>query len=415
MTEQNQVKKTSFVRRYNIVPKLICTVLAFLLWIYVAQMDAVDTESTFSGVTIALENASVIEEESSLYVYSGYGNLVDVTVVGRKSVIRDYTSEDIRVSADLSGIKTPGEHHVRLSVSLPNGLTLSSLSADTVTVHVDEKATRTVDVVARLVSGTVSENHELGELTPKYPTITVTGPLTVLDDIQNAVIKLDLGAVTSSMTATAQVELVSASNSEIDMRYLTMSRTEMEVYVPLYTTKSIDLTVDTKYGYLNDSNSVVTVTPSRITVKGDPDVLDSMDELTVATIDEKSLVNGDSTRLVDINLPDGVEMDGVEEHTAVVRVEHVGTVTKTYTVDSFTVRGGDDLNYEIKNESITVTLRGSLADLGKITAEDITATLDLSEYADTQISGSITEPVSISVASDTVYEIGEYTVQVQIG
>lgn len=414
MTEQNEPKDVSFIKKYNVISKLICVALAFLLWIYVAQTDSAETQSTFSGVTVYLDNTSVIESENSLYVYSGYGSLVDVTVVGKKSVVRDYTADDIRVSADLSGIKSAGEHSVRLRVSLPNGLVLDSLSAEEITVRVDEKATKNIDVTARLVSGTVAENYQLGELSPKYPTVTVTGPRSTVNDISGALIRLDLGAVTSSMNATGAIELISASGSSIDMRYLTMSRTEMEVHVPLYTTKTLPLDVGTKYGYLNKDNSKITVSPESVTVKGDPNVLAGIESLTVDVIDEKSLVSGDSIRMVNVIPPDGVEIED-KTASAVVRVEHIGTVTKNFTVSNFTVKGASGLKYEIRTESITVTLRGTLSELGKITERDISAVIDLTEYADSQVNGSITEAVEISVSSDTVYELGEYAVQVQIG
>ena len=61
-----------------------------------------------------------------------------------------------------------------------------------------------------------------------------------------------------------------------------------------------------------------------------------------------------------------------------------------------------------------MTLRGTLLELGKITADKITATVDLSEYT-SGISGTITEDVQISVNSAEVYEIGEYKVKVTIG
>lgn len=61
-----------------------------------------------------------------------------------------------------------------------------------------------------------------------------------------------------------------------------------------------------------------------------------------------------------------------------------------------------------------MTLRGTLLELGKITADKITATVDLGEYT-SGISGTITEDVQISVNSAEVYEIGEYKVKVTIG
>ena len=119
----------------------MCLAAAFVLWLYVMQIDSVDTESTFTGVRVYLENTSEIESRNGLFVYSGDGTLVNVTVTGRKSVINSYTSDDIRVEADLSGVP-PRESTISLSARLPNGLTLSGMSADTIPVYVDERDKR---------------------------------------------------------------------------------------------------------------------------------------------------------------------------------------------------------------------------------------------------------------------------------
>ena len=302
------------------------------------------------------------------------------------------------MEADLSGVTAAGIYDIKLSARLPNGLTLSGMSADTIPVYVDERDKKTLEVKAKLVSGTVAEGYELGELSPKYDTITVTGPKVALNDIDYA-----------------QIELVSTSGESIDARYLQLSRTEMEVKVPLYTYKEVSLTAVSKYGYLTKENSVITVSPPKVTLKGDPTVLASIDSLTVATVDEKQLL-GDSTLTADIDPPDGVTVaDGTER--AAVKIEHSGTVTKTYTVDTdkenFVVVGAEGIKYEIRTKSVNVTLRGALDDLLEIDSSDITATLDLSEAA-AGVTGTITQILKISVDVEGVYEIGEYTVQVNI-
>ena len=235
------------------------------------------------------------------------------------------------------------------------------------------------------------------------------------NDIDYAQIKLALGSIESSVTSVGQIELVSTSGESIDARYLQLSRTEMEVKVPLYTYKEVSLTAVSKYGYLTKENSVITVSPPKVTLKGDPTVLASIDSLTVATVDEKQLL-GDSTLTVDIVPPDGVTVaDGTER--AAVKIEHSGTVTKTYTVDTdkenFVVVGAEGIKYEIRTKSVNVTLRGALDDLLEIDSSDITATLDLSEAA-AGVTGTITQILKISVDVEGVYEIGEYTVQVNI-
>lgn len=412
---KENVRLTSGKRKYNIIPKIMCLAAAFVLWLYVMQIDSVDTESTFTGVRVYLENTSEIESRNGLFVYSGDGTLVNVTVTGRKSVINSYTSDDIRVEADLSGVTAAGIYDIKLSARLPNGLTLSGMSADTIPVYVDERDKKTLEVKAKLVSGTVAEGYELGELSPKYDNITVTGPKVALNDIDYAQIKLALGSIESSVTSVGQIELVSTSGESIDARCLQLSRTEMEVKVPLYTYKEVSLTAVSKYGYLTKENSVITVSPPKVTLKGDPTVLASIDSLTVATVDEKQLL-GDSTLTVDIVPPDGVTVaDGTER--AAVKIEHSGTVTKTYTVDTdkenFVVVGAEGIKYEIRTKSVNVTLRGALDDLLEIDSSDITATLDLSEAA-AGVTGTITQILKISVDVEGVYEIGEYTVQVNI-
>ncbi len=71
------------------------------------------------------------------------------------------------------------------------------------------------------------------------------------------------------------------------------------------------------------------------------------------------------------------------------------------------------IKYEIRTKSVNVTLRGALDDLLEIDSSDITATLDLSEAA-AGVTGTITQILKISVDVEGVYEIGEYTVQVNI-
>ena len=60
---KENVRLTSGKRKYNIIPKIMCLAAAFVLWLYVMQIDSVDTESTFTGVRVYLENTSEIESK----------------------------------------------------------------------------------------------------------------------------------------------------------------------------------------------------------------------------------------------------------------------------------------------------------------------------------------------------------------
>ena len=75
----------------------------------------------------------------------------------------------------------------------------------------------------------------------------------------------------------------------------------------------------------------------------------------------------------------------------------------------------NDFKYTLSLDTVNVTLRGKTDELSKISAEDITLTVDLSELKEG--AGSVTLPVKVEV-SDTyaksVYELGEYNMVVTV-
>lgn len=412
MTEQNAQKKPSFIRRYNVIPKIICIIGAFIIWIYVAQTETTETERTFSGVTVNLDNSAVLVSESGLYPYSGYGNVAEVTVVGRKNVIRDFTADDLRVYVDLSTVTEAGDQELALKVSLRDGMTLKSISPETISVHFDNKVTKDIEVaVGKVTSGGVENDYNV-VYNPQFTTVAVKGPAKIVDDIARAVVDPDFGTerLKNSTTVTASIRFESISGSEIDTRDLEFTP-QIKVTANLETEKTVPVEVTFKYGYLTNDN--VTVSPESVTLKGDPSVLARADSVTVGPIDEKS-VTEDGTFTFDLNAPEGTQIvDSAAQASVFVELPD-DMVTRVYTVDTFTVKGDDGVNFEIVTDSLRISVRGSLADLGKVSAEDISAVVDLTGQSPTY-PGSVKLKPQISLPVDGVYEIGEYEVEVIIG
>lgn len=396
------------------IPKGICLLLAFIIWIYVMQVDSPEHEETFYSVGVTLTNTSVLEGREGLSVYSGYGNTVDVTVIGSKSVINRLSAEDISVTADLSQITEAGSHAVPLNVDLPSGLSLSSVSQNSVQVYCDEKSSTVVDVRARISSFTMASRLEMGTLDTDYDTVIVTGPKEALDDIGYALVTLELGNIQASVTASGKLVLIDKNGNSIENPYLRMSRSEVTVSIPVYTTRTLPLTVAYKHGYFNEENVEIQLTPSTLTVRGDPEILDDVEELLVTTLDEKK-ISGNITQRVPLQLPDGVSaVDGTENVT--LQVTHIDTYTSVFNVTDIDVVGARGIDYEILDQSIAVTIRGTLDQLRVLRTSDLSATVDLSGYS-SDSSGVIRETATIhidSAGAQGAYEIGEYTVQVKL-
>ncbi|MBE6709467.1 MAG: hypothetical protein E7578_09550 [Ruminococcaceae bacterium] len=402
-------------RGHDILPKIFCVIAAFILWLYVTQVEASDYEETFNGVMVELVNTSVLESETGLHVYNGYGNTVNVTVSGKKSNIDRYSSENIVVFADVSKIAESGKHSVPITVETPPELKVSSLSISSINVYVDVSATAEIDVKPKISTAIIGEGCELGELLPEYSLVTVTGPKNIVNNISHAQISLNLGTISSSVSTIGKLELISKNSEDIDMRYVQLSHSEIKVTVPIYTTKEVPLSVNYKHGYYNDKNVDVTFDPERIVIKGDPKVIGQINSLSLGEIDETTIVS-DSMLVRNLILPNGcTTVDNIEAVN--VNITHVGTVLQTFPVSNIKITGADKKDVEVLTKVLSVRLRGPKASLEKIKTEDITVTVDLSEYS-SAVSGTVTVNASISVsgASKSVYPVGEdYQVQVKIG
>ncbi len=392
---------------------VVCLICAFGFWLYVMHIDNPQAEETILGVEVELINTSALEGERGLSVYSGYGNTVDVTVIGKRSTLNKLTPSDIKATADVSLVTRAGDTQLPIRVELPSGLTLSGVSQNQLGVYCDERTSRTVSVRARVASFRMESVLEMGELSVDHETITVSGPREALEEIDYALVSLDLGAITSSITASGKITLVDASGARIENPFLKLSRSDVTVTVPVYMYKTIPLKVAYKYGYFNDGNVRITLNPSVLNVRGDPSVLEGFSELTVATLDEKKIA-GDVTQKFGLELPEGVSAaDNIDSVT--VAVTQIGTRTSTFTVTNINETGAVGLNYEIVDVSLSVVVRGTLEQLGRLKASDFSALLDLSGYK-AGTTGSVRIPVRISIDSvyaEGVYEIGDYSVLVK--
>lgn len=149
---------------HNYLAKILCIVAAFVLWLYVMQVESPEFEHVVESVPVSLENASVLRDESGLSVYAGSGNKINVTVAGKKSIVTKLTADDISAYIDLSKVKDAGRHSLEVSVELPEDVTLVEDSLPNVTVYVDEKESISLPVSEKLVNFVLESPYEFGEI-----------------------------------------------------------------------------------------------------------------------------------------------------------------------------------------------------------------------------------------------------------
>lgn len=403
-------------KNHHIAAKLVCLLIAIVLWIYVMDSENPDWEETFENIPITLINTDDIEIDNGLTIYSGYSNTINITVRGRKNEISGITAEDFNVTADVKSIKSVGEYTLPVAVTIDKDAAIVSRSVESVTVLVDKKETRTLDVKTKYGELIIESEYSLGDPELSVETITVTGPSRYLSDIDYAEATIpDLGRVTSSLTVYANVKLIDKDGSVVTNPFVSTTHTEISVKVAVYAYKEVPLSVKYKYGYFNDENSSVTLSQNSVYVKGDAALVTSLDTIVVTTIDEKK-VDDDETISVKLTMPDGIEnLSGVE--FVDVTVSNIGTTTRKMMlpIDYLEVENPNNAVYSIDDKFISVILRGANAELYELPYLSVTPKLDLSLY-DESTSGTVTVPVTIEINSENIiYEIGTYSLEVKFG
>ena len=404
-----QVKES---RNEKLIAKILCVLAAIILWFYVVMTDTTTDEKTFSGISVDIRNRDRIEDTLGLTIISGYDLTVDVTVKGPRADINRLTVDDVKAYIDMKTVDGAGEYTLPIRTSLPNGITAGALSANYMTVYVDKRTT--ISVPVKIVTSQVIEaDFTMGTPEPSIETVNVSGPEEVLRTIDHAEASFDLGRVSKTLISTGKLTLVDANGNEINDPYVRLQTSEVTVRFPVYIYRDFELTVDTKYGYYDSTNSRITISPASIQVRGDPDVISSMDSISLGQIDEKK-ITGDETKTMSIMLPDGVEnMSGTT--TATVTITQIGTTTKKLNVTDINVVNPNGLEYTLERNSLTITFRGTKTMLDMLSSRNVSLTLDLGYLNKT--AGTVSVPVTVNVQSTLsgkVYEIGDYSMNVTI-
>ena len=408
--EQNGQYTVKRSKGYDLLAKIIAVLAAVIIWIYAVQTESPAYEDTLT-VTVDITNIP-----SDLSVISGDNTTVELTVRGKKSDITGLKPDDVSAFADASTVSGSGIYSLPVKAILPDNLTLIDTYPETVNVYLGTTTSKHLPIQVELRNYTVESGYTLESTVADVTGLTIKGPGNELDKIASAKVVLELGNITSSMTASGSVVLFDKEGNVYSHPYVTSNVTNVLVRIEVHTYKTIPVTVDYKYGYFNSSNEDITINPATITVKGTVEALAGLDGIMVTTIDETQFYKDGDTN-VRFTLPEGVtSVDNV--NTVLVKVEHKNTQLRTVTVSKSqfkldNVKEGEV--FVINTEYLNVTLRGPLNDyFANLSSKDITVLVDMSPYEGK--TGEMRVPVTVVVSnpdsSTVIYPVDSYAISI---
>ena len=287
--------------------RILCFIVALGIWIYVVNVTTQDFEKTFSLIDIDVEGWEQLLETTNMSIVNQEESKVSITVRGLRSDISKLTEEDFAAYIDVSKLRETGKHRLEVAVDLPSTVSLVSKFPETVTISVGENIEREFDVEIDITQYSIDTSYEMGTPTADINSIKVGGPSTILDRVSSAKVFIDLGIVLTSTEIKSEIVLVDKSGNPIDTTYLTMDNTSVTVVVPVKMQKNVKLVCDFLPGVDQSKYSELKIDPATVRVKGDPQILNELESLTVCTLGDfdKYVIQIDFN---DVQIPSGVEV-----------------------------------------------------------------------------------------------------------
>lgn len=363
---------------------LFLAVLVFVLF----DQKTLSFNDTSAEVLKDQKVEAVYNEEA--YVVEGLPDKVDITLMGSRSdlfIAKQSTAS--KVTVDLTGLK-PGTHKVNIEYTRPNASVDYSVnpSVATVTVYpkVSESKTLTTDL---LNQDSLDSKLVVDNVKPEVDKVVIKGT-----DDENAINSLKKVA-----TVKALVD-VSSLNSQ-DLGNVTLKDVPLKAYDKNGNGLDVEI-VPSKINVTVDVSSPSKVVPIKVVPKGSVTFGKAISSITMS--ESNVTVYGKQSVLDDLQyVPVNVDVDGLKENREYklelskpkgIKSMSINNITVGLTLGASTDKDIDNVNIDVRNLNekysvqglsendikVTVNVKGVDSVLKELTAEDITAYIDLKDF-----------------------------------
>lgn len=408
------------IKTNNLVLKISSLAVAFLVWIIVVNVSNPIVTRNIS-VPLNVVNANIITDAGKTYSLMG-ANSVTVSYEVRSRDQSRISASDFNASIDLGDMyDITGAVPIAVEVVNNKDLIIGAVASKPSIVRVSiEDLQRKEFTLTTKITGTPSDGFSVGEVKLDKTNVVVTGPVSVIGQISQIGVEIDVTGLDSNESGRAELKYFDANGNAFVISDSRVSKSFDNVGYSFVMLNGRTLALNFDVGGSAAQGYKFTgaeSTTKSIQVRGQPEVLEGLDSITVpASALSVEGATGDVNITVDIKnfLPANVTAVGDTKVNVTLKVEALDKKSLTLTVNDLNIVGAKPgVATNIVPEKITVVVSGLSANLESVTNADLKATLDVSEMNAGSNTGSLKfEPATgLSVDSYTPFEviIGNHT------
>lgn len=363
--------------------KVLALLFAVIVWIAVVNVNDPTIIDTITNVPIKIVNEEVITGNNQVYAVESR-KYVNVTVSGRRSLVRNLTASSFYAEASLNEMSMTNSVPVVISFrnkSLEGRVTISNQSVSQISVHVEDLVKKKYPVEANII-GTLPGNYELGDVAVTKSEISISAPESVHESIGKLTVDVDIDGETEDFSQKYRINVLDKNGKKISDDDMTLSSKNTKVSVQILKLITVPIVVETE-GYPAEGYELLSVTtdPENVTLAGPASIINGIKEIKITG--EAADITGITSNVEkNINLIDylvsGVTIRGEADVKLSVLVE--GDISRTFTfgLDDITINNiPSGLDAEILSDNVTISLSGKERYFEGIDVDSLDASIDL--------------------------------------
>lgn len=381
---------------------MLSVAIAFIMWFFVITTVSPGSKETYYNIPVALANESVLNERG-LMITARSADTVTMELSGNRTDLSKVDSSKITLKADLATIYEPGNQiPLNYTTTFPgdvasNAFVIESKRPGRIYVTVEPRATKYVPLEVRW-AGSVPDGFiaDRDNKVLEYDAIQITGPQSVTDKIQRAIIDVDLTDQRETISQDCLFTLCNEEGEAVDAELIVTNTNEVHLDVKIQRVKDIQLTyILTEGGGATAENAEIDLSVKNIRISGSEAALEMMgDQLVLGIINLADMTEEQTTKTFTIALDEAItNLTGVTEVTATVLL--TGLDTKSFTIrDIRAVNVPEGLEVDLITAELALVVRGPAAEIANLAVEDILVTVD---FTDAEV-GNFTFPAVVTFA-----------------
>lgn len=297
INEPNDKKDGSIVierskkKNLDLGARIVCFLIALLIWIYMANVNVVDKTKTIT-LNVNVVGADILNANEDMMIYGMDKGTVTITVKGSNRELRKHLDSDYSATVNVSDVSDSGKHILPISVQLPAGANVSLVSMDSnnVTLYSDFIVTKTVpfdtfygNVI--MLPETEEGYYSVYNIEKSVDFVEITGPKQLIDMVESAKYCIEGDIQMGKSFSNCSLMFCDAKGDFVSDYTNLISYSVEDITVDVIVTGKKTVPLSVMVEGLEDGEWFAKTSPENVTIFGDPALLAQINQYTIELSD----------------------------------------------------------------------------------------------------------------------------------